>query len=338
MNCSDPLSLAKDAKCYRCIPKGMLQAVKAWLLCQWLKKKEEPVARFSYEPDFAVISWTDSGGAHSGDLATFYAITAVTGVGTVTDMNAGAAAITAFHNLSSLTALMDLNCDHNPALAALDLTGCDALVSLSCSDCGFVALDVSPCTSLTTLNCSANGALAALTLSPSLTGLDCGMCASLTGLALAGLTHLSVLNCNSCNITGTLVIPTAMVTLNCSLNSNLTALTLTGCTALTTLDCSSCINLASLDVSPCVNISSLSAGGNVTLTGATITGCTLLVAIDFSFCSFAQAAVDAVLCTTDTNGALNGTLDITFNTAPSAAGLVCSANLDPGKGWTVSHD
>lgn len=50
-----------------------------------------------------------------------------------------------------------------------------------------------------------------------------------------------------------------------------------------------------------------------------------------------QATVDLVLCHVDAYGTSNGTLDISTNAAPGAAGATCKGALQ-GRGWTVTTD
>jgi hypothetical protein len=50
-----------------------------------------------------------------------------------------------------------------------------------------------------------------------------------------------------------------------------------------------------------------------------------------------QAMVDTVLCDMDGHGTNNGTLNISSNAVPSAAGIVCKNNLI-ARGWTVTTD
>jgi hypothetical protein len=47
--------------------------------------------------------------------------------------------------------------------------------------------------------------------------------------------------------------------------------------------------------------------------------------------------VDTILCDVDGYGTNNGTLNISNNAAPSAAGITCKNNL-LSRGWTVTTD
>jgi Leucine-rich repeat (LRR) protein len=53
--------------------------------------------------------------------------------------------------------------------------------------------------------------------------------------------------------------------------------------------------------------------------------------------SFNQAMVDTILCDMDGHGTSNGTLNISGNAVPSAAGITCKNNLI-ARGWTVTTD
>lgn len=114
------------------------------------------------------------------------------------------------------------------------------------------------------------------------------------------------------------------------------------------LDCSNCTTVFSVSTTTSTNIISLNLSGCTALVSCncsdnaidtlTLVGCVNLTDLDCHNNFLDQSAVDGVICNLDSFGAINGTLNITGNTAPSPAGLVCSANLDPGKGWTVFHD
>jgi hypothetical protein len=76
---------------------------------------------------------------------------------------------------------------------------------------------------------------------------------------------------------------------------------------------------------------------NNRLTSLNITGCTQLVDLDASGNQLDSAAVDGILATLDGLGNSGGSVDLTLNTPPSAAGLTHVASLE-GKGWTVKVD
>ena len=59
--------------------------------------------------------------------------------------------------------------------------------------------------------------------------------------------------------------------------------------------------------------------------------------LNFNNLGLSQADVDDILCDLDTFGNTGCTLQLIGNSAPSATGDTCVANL-VGKGWTISHD
>jgi hypothetical protein len=85
-------------------------------------------------------------------------------------------------------------------------------------------------------------------------------------------------------------------------------------TSLITLNCSN-NSVSVLDVSALTNLTTLHCYNN----------------------SMNQAMVDTVLCDMDGHGTNNGTLNISGNAAPSAAGTTCAGDLT-GRGWTVTTD
>ena len=120
MTC-DPKELVKLAKCMVCIPRNMRSAVKLYLLCQWLKKKANPVAPFSYSPSSAIITWYDApnpGGA-SGTLADF---NSTADIPSVTGLVMSGLGLTSISNLSSLPNLVNFTASFN-ALTTVDVSG-----------------------------------------------------------------------------------------------------------------------------------------------------------------------------------------------------------------------
>lgn len=71
------------------------------------------------------------------------------------------------------------------------------------------------------------------------------------------------------------------------------------------------------------------------LTSVNLTGCTNLITAQLQDNNLPQAQVDAVLAQLDANGQNNGTVYLTGNAAPSAAGSAHATNLT-GRGWTVA--
>jgi hypothetical protein len=73
------------------------------------------------------------------------------------------------------------------------------------------------------------------------------------------------------------------------------------------------------------------------ITSVNLTGCSGLTNIDLNSNSLDQPNVDAILATVDGWGTSGGFLDLSLNTAPSAAGVASASNLT-GRGWTVYVD
>lgn len=106
-------------------------------------------------------------------------------------------------DVSGCTALASLSCSYN-ALTSLDVSGCTALASLSCSGNALTSLDVSDCTALASLSCSDN-ALTSLDVSncTALASLSCdnyGSGVKISTLTLGG-DKLETLSCNNNEIT-----------------------------------------------------------------------------------------------------------------------------------------
>ena len=219
-----------------------LAAITSLRVKTWTVTVDQP----AWAPATEQVTWIDTNGTFTNDLATFQA---TADYATVTSMVfGGTGLLTSLTGLSGLPTLATLDCNTN-ALTTLDLTGCGALTSLYCYSCGITGtLDVSPCTALTILDCNTNP--------------------NLTGLTLTGLIALGSLSCYSCDITGTLDVSpcTALTYLDCNTNPNLTGLTLTGLTALATLSCYSCGITGTLDVSPCIAMVFLICNDNGMLT------------------------------------------------------------------------
>lgn len=323
-------------------------------------------ALFSFSPSTAAVTWTDSGGVHTGNLAAFYATVAVTGIGTVTIFDCNSLGITSVTNIPSLSGVIDFGCQNN-SITTLDFTGCSNLDNVDCLlNPGLTTLNVTGCAALTMLNCTQCN-LSSLDVSAhlALNELRCGSMTlqSLTSLDVTGLTALTVLECDSNGLTTAglvgLTTCTALITLDCSSNNaaGFTSLTLTGLSALTSLDCSICGNITTITLTGCAalaNINALSCSSldpfDVTpcaaalttlncrncgiLTTLNVTGCTLLNNLNIRDTSFDAAGIDTVECMLDANGTINGQLDIT-NT-PGCAVCVCEGNLSPGKGWTIT--
>lgn len=190
-----------------------------------------------------------------------------------------------------------------------------------------------------TMDSSDITSLTCLESMPMISNLSIGGNPLLPSIDISGLPNLTILGVsNSAFFTLDTSNNPALLLIDASNSPNLASLDLSSNLNLQFLSCNNCNMTGTLDLSGLTNLTFVNCSSNPNLTALTLTGCTMLTAIDCSICALNQAAVDNVLCTTDTNGAINGTLDITTNVAPGAAGLICSGNLDPGKGWTVSHD
>ena len=143
--------------------------------------------------------------------------------------------ISTLTGIEAFTSLTNLDCFSNQ-LTSLDVSGCTALTSLSCSQNYLLtSLDVSTCTALTDLSCDDN----------QLTSLDVSFCTALTALYCEG-NQLTSLDVSSC---------TALTTLYCHSNQ-LTSLDVSANTALNTLHCYG-NQLTSLDLSSCTALNVL---------------------------------------------------------------------------------
>ena len=84
----------------------------------------------------------------------------------------------------------------------------------------------------------------------------------------------------------------------------------------------------------CPNITTLRCYGNL-ISGFDVSTTTSLTGLYLACNSMSQAAVDTILCDVAAYGTSNGTLNVSGNAVPSAAGYVCKDTL-VGHGWTVS--
>jgi hypothetical protein len=258
---------------------------------------------FEWSNPTIAVDWVDSGGPHTSDLATFtstanYAtvsslvfpanvlITTITGLHLLPDLATLVCAscnITAL-DLSGNPALTTLTCDHNPALAALNVTGCTALISLACQNCALTTLDLHTCTALHYLACYSNPALTTLNVTgcTALISLNCHGCV-ITGLSLTGFTVMTALDCSTNHIT-TLDVSTctALITLNCYSNATLATLNVAGLSALTTLNCYSCA-LTTLSVNSCLVLTTLDCHSNPGLASLLLVGS--IVTVNCSSCA-----------------------------------------------------
>lgn len=148
----DPNDLMAAAKCYRCIPKGSLQEVMIYLICQWANGGP-PVPQFSYEPPTAQINWTDANGNFGPvDRATFFATADIASVSDVNLDNQGVTSITA---PQALPALINFSTRYN-ATNSLTFVGCANLQLLRADLSGITFLTVSNCPGLISIQASSN--------------------------------------------------------------------------------------------------------------------------------------------------------------------------------------
>lgn len=225
-----PNDLAYASRCFCGFKDNDAAGMAIYLLCQWANSAE-PVARFSYEPETAVIQWTDSGGVHSGDLATFYSTPTWPSTTIIDASSTALPSIDTITGIAFLTNLLTLNVQGMaPSFpTTLDLTGCSTLVWCNCSNSGIDTLILTGCTSLQHLDFN-NAEVNAVNLSScgALLFLDCHG----TGGTLASV------DVSPCPL---------ITTLDCSANTFLIDVDASGCSFLTTLNCSFC-GLGTLDI------------------------------------------------------------------------------------------
>ncbi|MBO5436492.1 MAG: leucine-rich repeat domain-containing protein, partial [Thermoguttaceae bacterium] len=224
-------------------------------------------------------------------------------------------------------------------VGTLDLSSCEKLTYLYCSDNALTSLEVSKNTALTRLDCSNNN-LTSLDVSKniSLTNLNC-MNNNLTSLDVSKNTALQYLYCTGCNFTALDVSKNISLTYLYCACCNFTALDVSKNISLTYLDCRY-NNLTSLDVSGCTMLKALDCFGNQ-LTSLDVSKNTALMRL---------ACDDNDLTSLDVskNTALTGlscidnnltSLDVSKNTA--LKDLECSYNnltsLDLSKNTALTH-
>ena len=169
---------------------------------------------------------------------------------------------------------------------------------------------------------------------PNLTHLNCYW-NSFSGLDVAILINLIDLNCygNSLSVLDVAALVN-LTTLNVSANS----LSVLDVAALVNLEQLHCYNnsISVLDIAALTSLTFVRCYGN----SISILDTSLLSSLTNLQCqsnSMNQAMVDTVLCDMDGHGTNNGTLNISSNAVPSAAGIMCKNNLI-GRGWTVTTD
>ena len=157
-----------------------------------------------------------------------------------------------------------------------------------------------------------------------------------------GWQYVSAINCP--NITGLNVGSNFMTNINLSGSTamtsidvyynHLTTLDVSTNIALTTLNCGENQLTGSLNVLANTLLTSLQCQTNY-LTSLDVSANTLLTTLYCNNNNINQAGVDSILVAIDTNGQSGGTVNVSGNAAPGAAGLAAIASLEI-KGWTVT--
>jgi len=200
-------------------------------------------------------------------------------------------------------------------LESLNLSGCNALETVTIEYENIKTLNVSGCQALSTLRCNSSR-LSELILTGcvNLMTLDCAG-NNLTELNLIACTKLVNLNCSSNQLTALPVFSTNLTTINCVSNliaelnfryntqlkelfccdNKLTLLDLTGCTSLVELDCRNNVLLESLILTNCNELKILSCT-NCLLTGLNISPCLNLTHL-YCAANRLQHSLDASKCT-----------------------------------------
>lgn len=160
--------------------------------------------------------------------------------------------------------LTSLNIPQKTNLTHLDASGNDQLISLVCSRCYLIDLNVTGCTALEDLKCFYNNRLERITGLADCTAmkyLDCEDCRISDLSAVSGMTNLETLLCRgnqltTLDVSGKHQLSVFMVnsnplltSLNCD-SCNLTSLNLTACYALEEVICND-NHISSLDVTEC---------------------------------------------------------------------------------------
>lgn len=303
-----PSSVASLSKCYCGFSKKEAQAASVFLYCAWANSG----CMISWTPDTEQADWTDGGGPHTGDLATFLATADINTVTTLGFPNGG---LTGISCLSSLPALITLDIDSN-LVTTIDLTGCTSLQFAFLGNNLLTSVDASPCTSLIQLSVANNAGLTTLVLpGTQLQILNCSG-TQIATLDLTGYNNLTALTSIGCpNLTTlTLTNCTSLTTVNCNTCASLTTLTLTGCTALVTLDCNTCA-LTTLDLSvvgaTLVSVNCAFNSINNPAGGLVLTGCSGLTTLNCS-----QNALSTLDCTNLISLLGIPSFDASFNTGP----------------------
>ncbi len=212
--------------------------------------------QIAWTPPAAVVSWTDSGGAHSGDLATFLATPTFP---TTTILNTTGAALTTLTDVSALPLISTIICT---SVNTLDLTGVVTLSALGCGANPFSSISSSTLRSVS----------GAITLSSCtfLTSVSFPAIQSSGGFTVAGDTALTSLDLNSlATITGPLTLTGLLGLTSISLPRLTTAaaITLTGNDNLATLSMPSLVTCTSINAISLTLLTSMTFTSLVTVNG-----------------------------------------------------------------------
>ena len=107
-------------------------------------------------------------------------------------------------------------------------------------------------------------------------------------------------------------------------------------TRLTVLSCGS-NKISMLDISQLTGLVYLSCNNNL-LSIADVSNNSYLTTLNFKGNLMGQGAVDKVLCDVNNWNTSDGTLDISYNTAPSQTGIDAKNDMVNNRGWTVTTD
>jgi len=247
--------------------------------------------------------------------------------------------------LSSLTGLIYFLADHTALSSALDFTGLNALQFIQCYGTNITGVTLTGCTALIRLQVEACNLTSALDLNPvagNLTDLRAAVQQGGT-LTLAVLTSPMAAEYHYCTRDQAVVnpVPTSQLPVvqeYWAWHDGAAGALAPVSTALTSLQAYN-NQYTSADLTGKMASSSglLLDLHNCLLTGVTLAGCTGLGAIYLNRNRMQASAVDAVLASVAGFGTSGGTLDVSGNTAPSAAGLASAAALQ-GRSWTVTYD
>ena len=174
--------------------------------------------------------------------------------------------------------------------------------------------DVSGLTSLTSLRCDSN---------------------NISVCDVSGLTSLTYFHCGANNISVLDVSAlTSLTSLRCY-NNNISVCDVSGLTSLTYFHCGS-NNISVCDVSVLTSLTVLGCYGN-NISVLDVSALTSLTYLGCDNNNMNSTMVDTVLCDMDGHGTSNGTLNISGNAVPGAAGNTAKANL-AARGWAVTTD